>query len=186
MSKQGYGIFQGMRYSDFLFLWVLFANLVLVAYLGVGDHQKALKVAYSQTSGEQIISWFEGFNQQLQENKPVDQKSCIPAQEIPVDLKGAKPNTWNDCISLLFSAEGPFHGYTNLIMPQAPPYASKCDKHELGTAGAFIFEKMIMNPAGPSTVSTMDPNEKLVSGMNIRLSLCDTGYYLIKIGEFRL
>jgi hypothetical protein len=25
-----------------------------------------------------------------------------------------------------------------------------------------------------------------MSGMNIRLSLCDTGYYLIKIGEFKL
>ena len=186
MGKQGYGIFQGMRYSDFLFLWVLFANLLLVAYLGVGDHQKALKVAYSQTSGEQIISWFEGFNQQLKENKPVDQKSCIPAQDGAVSPKGAKPKTWNDCIGSLFSEGGPFHGYTNLLMPQDSPYANKCDKHELGTSGAFIFEKMTTNPAGPPTVSPMDSNERLVSGMSIRLSLCDTGYYLIKIGEFKL
>jgi hypothetical protein len=71
-------------------------------------------------------------------------------------------------------------------MPEDPPYASKCDKHELGTSGAFIFEKMTMNPAGPPAVSPMEPNEKLVSGMNIRLSVCDTGYYLVKIGEFKL
>ena len=186
MSKQSYGIFRGMRYSDFLFLWVLFANLLLVAYLGVGDHQKALKVAHSQTNGEEIIAWFEGFNQKLQENKPVAEQSCVPAREGAVTPEGIKPNTWNDCISSLFATGGQFSNYTNFLMPEDPPYTSKCDKHHLGTSGAFIFEKMTMNPAGPPAVSPMDPNDKLVSGMNIRLSLCDSGYYLVKIGEFKL
>ena len=186
MSKQSYGIFRGMRFSDVLFLWVLFANLLLVAYLGVGDHQKALKLASTQTNGEQIIAWFEGFNQKLQENESVSEQSCVPAQEGVASPKGAKPNTWKDCIKPLFAASGPFHDYTNLLMPDSPPYASKCDKHELGTSGAFIFEKMTMNPVGPPAVSPMEPNENLVSGLNIRLSVCDTGYYLVKIGEFKL
>ncbi|QWD64661.1 hypothetical protein [Polynucleobacter sp. MWH-UH2A] len=186
MSKKSYGIFRGMRYSDFLFLWVLFANLLLVAYLGVADHQKALKIGYSQTSGEQIIAWFEGFNQKLQENKPVEQQSCVPAQEGAASPEGAKPNTWNDCIGSLFAADGPFHEYTNLLNPEDPAFASKCDKHELGTSGAFIFEKLTMNPAGPPVVGPMELHEKLVSGQNVRLSLCDTGYYLVKIGEFKL
>ena len=186
MSKQSYGIFRGMRYSDFLFLWVLFANLLLVAYLGVGDHQKALKLAYTQTSGEQIMAWFEGFNQKLQEKEPVVEQVCVPAQEGVASPEGAQVNTWKECISTLFATSGPFHEYTNLLMPEDPPYASKCDKHELGTSGAFIFEKMTMNPAGPPSVSPIEPGEKLVSGMNIRLSVCDTGYYLVKIGEFKL
>ena len=186
MSKQSYGIFRGMRYSDFLFLWVLFANLLLVAYLGVGDHQKALKIAYTQTSGEQIIAWFEGFNQKLQEKESVAEQACVPLQEGAASPEGSQVNTWKDCIGTLFATSGPFHEYTNLLMPEDPPYASKCDKHELGTSGAFIFEKMTMNPAGPPAVSPMEPNEKLVSGMNIRLSVCDTGYYLVKIGEFKL
>ena len=175
-----------MRYSDFLFLWVLFANLLLVAYLGIGDHQKALKVVYSQANGEQIIAWFEALNQKLQENKPVAEQFCVPAQEGAVSPQGAHLNTWKDCIGSLFAASGPFHDYTNLLMPEDPPYASKCDKHELGTSGAFIFEKMTINPAGPPAVSPMEADEKLVSGLNIRLSVCDTGYYLVKIGEFKL
>jgi hypothetical protein len=97
-----------------------------------------------------------------------------------------KVNTWQTCVGALFEDGGPFKDYSNLLMPNSPAYATKCDKHELGTSGAFIFEKMILNPAGPPVVSPMESGEKLVGGMNIRLSLCDTGYYLIKIGEFKL
>ena len=175
-----------MRYSDFLFLWVLFVNLILVVYLGVGNHQKALKIAYTQTSGEQIIAWFEGFNQKLEEGKSIEQKSCIPLEVGSMPSKGSKTNMWKDCIGSLFLSGGPFAQYTNLLMPKDPPYANKCDKHDLGSSGAFIFEKLIINPAGPPTIAPMEANEKLVSGMNIRLSICDTGYYLIKIGEFKL
>ena len=171
-----------MRYSDFFFLWVLFANLLLVVYLGVGNHQRALRVAFTQTNGEQIIAWFEGFNQKLQDGERVGQQSCIPVQ----DGANTKSNTWKACIDSLFAVSGPFHDYTNLLMPEAPPYSIKCDKQELGTSGAFIFEKMTMNPAGPPEVSPMQPNQKLVSGLNIRLSVCDTGYYMVKIGEFKL
>jgi len=42
------------------------------------------------------------------------------------------------------------------------------------------------NPAGPPSAGPMESGEKLLEGINIRLSLCDTGYYLIKIGEFKL
>ena len=45
---------------------------------------------------------------------------------------------------------------------------------------------MMMNPAGPPSISSIEPNEKLVSGLNIRLSVCDAGYYIVKIGEFKL
>ena len=167
-------------------LWVLFINLIVVAYLGIGNHQKALKVGQLQENGEQIIAWFEGFEAKVQAGETVAQKSCVPVEEGAGLGRGVKVNTWKDCVSSLFATAGPFGDYANLLMPEDPPYASKCDKHELGTSGAFIFEKMTMNPAGPPAVSPMEPNEKLMSGMNIRLSLCDTGYYLIKIGEFKL
>ena len=179
-------IFGGMKFSDFIFLCVLTANLILVAYLGVGNHEKALKVGQSQANGEEIIAWFEGFSQKLQANDPVAQKSCIPLAEGAVVQKGMRVNLWKDCEGSLFGADGPFHKYTNLLMPNDPVYASKCDKQELGTSGAFIFEKMTLNPAGPPSVGPMEANEKLVSGLNIRLSLCDTGYYHVKIGEFKL
>ena len=186
MSKKIHGIFHGMQISDFLFLSAVFANLFLVIYLGVGNHQKALKVGQSQENGEQIIAYFEEFASKLQAGEPVTQKSCVPVEEGATSIKGPKINTWKDCIGDLFVSGGPFANYPNLLMPKESPYAIKCDKHDLGTSGAFIFEKLIPNPAGPATATPLELTEKLVSGMNIRLSVCDTGYYLIKIGEFKL
>ena len=185
MSKRDHGIFYGMQYSDFLFLWVLFANLLLVAYLGVANHQKALKVGQSQENGEQIVAWFEGFEAKLQAGESVSPKACVSAEE-GSGKSASTTNTWKDCVSALFEADGPFKNYTNLLMPADPPYASKCDKQDLGTSGAFIFEKLNANPAGPSVATPIEAHEKLISGMNIRLSVCDSGYYLVKIGEFKL
>lgn len=186
MGKKIYGIFDQMRYSDFLFLLVLFANLIIVVYLGVGNHQKALKVAQLQENGEQIVAWFEGFETRLQAGDSVAQKSCVPVNEGSVNTRGVKVNIWKDCVGSLFASDGPFAAYSNLLMTEDPPYADKCDKQQLGTSGAFIFEKLIPNPAGPSVAAPIESNEKLISGMNVRLSVCDTGYYLIKIGEFKL
>ena len=186
MSKKDYGIFYGMRYSDFLFLWVLFVNLLLVAYLGVANHQKALMVGQTKENGEQIVAWFEGFETKLQAGESVTPQACVPIEEGANNNTGAQVNTWQDCVSGLFGTDGPFKDYSNLLMPEHLPYASKCDKHELGTSGAFIFEKLTANPAGPPAAAPIEPHEKLISGMNIRLSVCDTGYYLVKIGEFKL
>ena len=180
------GFFVGMKFSDSIFLCVLIVNLIFVAYLGVGNHEKALKVGQSQANGEQIIAWFEEFGQKLEANELATPESCIPSDDGVVGAKSAKPNIWKSCVDTLFAEKGPFHSHTNLLMPKDAAYALKCDKQNLGTSGAFIFEKMTINPAGPPSVGPMDPQEKLVGGMNIRLSLCDMGYYLIKIGEFKL
>lgn len=179
-------IFRGMKFSDFIFLCILVANLILVGYLGVGDFRRAENVALLQENGEQILVWFEGFSQKLEANESVSPKSCTPLAEGEIPGRGVKVNTWQSCSGALFDDGGPFKSFSNLLMPKSPAYAAKCDKHELGSSGAFIFEKMTLNPSGPPAVSPMEPTEKLVSGMNIRLSLCDTGYYLIKIGEFKL
>jgi hypothetical protein len=186
LSKKDYGIFYGIRYADFLFLWVLFINLLLVAYLGVANHQKALKVGELQTNGEQVITWFEEFQTKLQAGDSVTPESCVPTEEDASHIKGAQINTWKDCVESLFSNQGPFKDYSNLLEPEHLPYANKCDKNEIGTSGAFIFEKLTANPAGPPTAAPIEPHDKLISGMNVRLSLCDTGYYLVKIGEFKL
>lgn len=186
MLKKIRAIFRGMKFSDALFMWVIFANLLLVAYLGVGDYNKAVKVTDSLKVGETIIAWFEDFSQQLANNQPIAMTSCMPQGEDASLNKENKPNTWKSCVESLFAGGGPFASYTNLIMPKDSVLANKCDKHELGTSGAFIFEKLTTNPAGPPTASPMEPGEKLIAGLQVRLSLCDTGYYLVKIGEFKL
>ena len=186
LGKNIQSLFHGMRVSDFFFLWVLFANLLLVAYLGIGNYQNGAKVATSQDNGEAIVAWFGDLATKLEANESIQPAACTPMDEEAKFAKGAKVNHWKNCVEALFGAKGPFESYTNLLNPDGPAYSSKCNKHDLLTSGSFIFEKLTPNPAGPPGLSPMEPGEKLVSGLQVRLSLCDTGYYLIKIGEFKL
>jgi len=178
--------FREMKFVDALFMLVMIANLAVVGYLGVGDYQKAVKVTDSLKNGEEVIAWFEDFTQKLANNEVAQSATCIPLGEDMPIVKGTKANTWKSCEESLFASSGPFAKYTNLVMPNNAVVATKCDKHELGTSGAFIFEKLTPNPAGAPAASPMEPGEKLIVGLQVRMSLCDTGYYLVKIGEFKL
>ena len=175
-----------MKFSDFVFLGVLIGNLMLVGYLGLDDYQRATKLTQIQVNGERVVSWFENFSQKLESKEEVTPAACVPLGNEADVAKGAKANTWKSCVEALFAGDGPLKAYTNLLMPNDPVYAQKCDKQNLGSSGAFIFEKLIINPVGPPGVSPMGAGEVIVEDMNIRLSVCDTGYFLIKIGEFKL
>jgi hypothetical protein len=186
VKKNTQGIFGGMKFSDFVFLGVLIANLMPVGYLGLDDYQRATKLSQIQDNGEEIVSWFEDFSQKLESKEEVTPAACVPLGKEADVTKGAKANAWKSCAESLFADNGPFKAYTNLLMPKDPVYAQKCDKQNLGSSGAFIFEKLIINPVGPPGVAPMGAGELIMDDMNIRLSVCDTGYYLIKIGEFKL
>jgi hypothetical protein len=160
--------------------------VLLVIYLGIGNYQNAAKVAASQKNAEEIISWFEALASKSEANEPIEPAACTPIDEDEKLLKGVKPKHWKNCVETLFDAKGPFESYTNLLNPAGPAYTAKCNKQDLLTSGSFIFEKLTANPAGPPGVSPLEPSEKLIRGLQVRLSLCDTGFYLIKIGEFKL
>ena len=186
MGKNIQSLFREMRISDFLFIAAICANGFLVAYLGYSNYQNGNKVAASQNNGEAMIAWFGELAGKLEANEPIQPEACKPNDEDSKFTKGVKVNHWKDCVEALFAAKGPFASYTNLLKPEGPAYSMKCNKKDLLTSGSFIFEKMTLNPAGPPGISPLEPGEKLISGLNIRLSICDTGYYLVKIGEFKL
>jgi hypothetical protein len=187
LGKNTQSLFREIRVSDFVFLLVLVANLLLVIYLAEGNYQKGAKVAQIQDNAEEILVWFGDFTAKVEANEPIQPKACVPFNEDTKPTGGdIKVNNWRGCVEALFAAKGPFEKFSNLLMPEGPTYTSKCTKQDLATSGALIFEKLTLNPAGPPGVSTLEPGEKLVSGLNIRLSMCDTGYYLIKIGEFKI
>ena len=186
MGKNIQSLFREMRASDFFFIAALCANGFLVAYLGYGNYQNANKVAASQDNGEAMIAWFGELSSKFEANEPIQPETCRLSDEDSKFTKDAKVNHWKNCVEALFTAKGPFESYTNLLKPDGPAYAMKCNKKDLLTSGSFIFEKMTLNPAGPPGISPLEPGEKLISGLNIRLSICDTSYYLVKIGEFKL
>lgn len=186
LGKNIQSLFREMSVSDFFFIVVAIANVILLTYLGYGNYQNADKVAATQDRGEAIITWFSELAGKLEANEPIQPAACRPNDEDSKFIKGAKVNHWKDCVEALFAAKGPFESYTNLLKPDGLVYSMKCNRKDLLTSGSFIFEKMTINPAGPPGISPLEPGEKLISGLNIRLSVCDTGYYLVKIGEFKL
>jgi len=183
LGKNIQNLFRDMRVSDYFFILVVLANVLLVIYLGIGNYQNADKIATSQDNAEEIITWFEALAGKNEANQPA---ACTPIDEDEKLIKGIKPNHWKNCVEALFAAKGPFASYVNLLNPTGPAYTAKCNKTDLLNSGALIFEKLTANPAGPPGVSPLEPGERLVSGLQIRLSLCDTGFYLIRIGEFKL
>jgi hypothetical protein len=185
LLKKTQELFHGMRFSDFLFVLVLLANISVVVYLGIGNYHRASKVGESLKNGESILAWFNAIPNDPHSENLSDKNFCSALKEGQTSNVG-KANTWRECLDSIFSSHGPFHGYTNLLMPESPIYAGQCNKHDLGTSGAFIFELLTLNPAGPPQTSQMEGDQKLIGDMHVRLSLCDTGYYLVKIGEFKL
>jgi hypothetical protein len=186
LGKNIQSLFRGMHFWNFFFILVLLANLILVTYLGLGNYQNAAKVAASQHNAEEIIVWFEALASKSEANEPIEPAACTPIDEDTKLIQGVKPNHWKNCVEALFAAKGPFESYVNLLNPTGPAYTSKCNKTNLLNSGSLVFEKLTANPAGPPAASPLEPGERLVRGLQIRLSLCDTGFYLIKIGEFKL
>ena len=186
MGKNIQVLFRDMRISDYFFILVVLANALLGIYLGIGNYQNAAKVAASQDNAEEIIVWFEALARKSEANEPIEPAACTPIDEDEKLIKGVRPNHWKNCVEALFGAKGPFESYVNLLNPTGPAYTAKCNKTDLLNSGALIFEKLTPNPAGPPGASPLVSGERLVSGLQIRLSLCDTGFYLIRIGEFKL
>ena len=186
LGKNIQNLFRGMQASSFFFIFVLLANVLLVIYLGIGNYQNAAKVAASQNNAEEIIAWFETLTIKSQANEPIEPAACTPIDQDEKLINGSKPNHWKNCVEALFAPKGPFESYANLLNPTGPAYTAKCNKTDLLNSGALVFEKLTPNPAGPRGASPLEPGERIVSGLQIRLSLCDTGFYLIRIGEFKL
>ena len=65
-------------------------------------------------------------------------------------------------------------------------YANQCDRENLESKGALVFERLQRGPTGSPVVSELKDTDVLSSGMEFRISLCDRGFYLVKIGEAKL
>ena len=71
LGKNIQNLFRDMRVSDYFFIFVLLANVLLVIYLGIGNYQNAAKVAASQNNAEEIITCFETLASKSEANEPI-------------------------------------------------------------------------------------------------------------------
>ena len=175
-----------LKWSDYVFICLLCINLIGVILLGRNIYIQGNKLEQARKNAELVMAWADGVDEDMDAGKPISPPKCTPATD--KDLKTAKfqPNTWGECLTDLFGPKGKFPEITNTFMKDGLIYAKKCDRENLESKGALVFERLQRGPTGSPVVSELKDTDVLSSGMEFRINLCDRGFRLIKIGEAKL
>jgi len=173
-------------WSDYVFIALLFINLLVVISLGRNIFIQGDKLEQARKNGETVMVWANELDEDFANGKPITPKKCTPATD--QDLKNPKfqANTWGGCINELFGPAGQFSQIKNPFMKNGLVWAKKCDREHQESKGALIFERLNPSPTGSPIISEFKESDVLVSGMDFRVSVCDRGFILIKIGEAKL
>ena len=170
----------GPTSSDLFFLGFLILNLCFVSYLGKDLYQVAINLEKSKAQGEVFLAWSEEFNKNIDATPSPSPQSCLPKKEEEIE------NKWGDCIADLFGAEGTFKDFVNHINHANPIFSKVCSKANQESSGTLVFDKITPGPTGAPTYAPLENSEILGKGLNYRVSVCDRGFYAIKIGEAKL
>ena len=175
-----------LKWSDYVFICLLCINLIGVILLGRNIYIQGDKLQQARKNAELVMAWADRVDEDMNAGKPISPPQCTPATD--KDLKTAKfqPNTLGECASRLFGPNGKFPEITNTFMKDGLIYAKKCDRENLESKGALVFERLQTGPTGSPVVSELKDTDVLSSGMEFRINLCDRGFRLIKIGEAKL
>ena len=173
-------------WSDYVFLALLVVNLLVVISLGHDIFIQGDKLEQARKNGESVMAWAKELDEDFANGKSLNPKKCTPATD--QDLKNPKfqPNTWGGCVVELFSSTGQFQQMKNAFMKSGLVWAKKCDREHPESKGALIFERLNPGPTGSLIASEFKESDVLVNGMEFRISVCDRGFRLIKIGEAKL
>ena len=175
-----------LKWSDYVFIFLLCINLIGVLLLGRNIYIQGDKLEQARKNAELVMAWADGVDEDMDAGKPISPPKCTPATDKDLKIAKFQPNTWGECLPDLFGPKGKFPEITNTFMKDGLIYAKKCDREHLESKGALIFERLQTGPTGSPVTSEFKDTDVLLSGMEFRINLCDRGFYLIKIGEAKL
>ncbi len=128
----------------------------------------------SKTSGEQVVALL------TEQGLKRDNADASPAATCDVATM-----TWGACRDALFAASGPLANITNSFSKDNHLYTSACDRNDLLTLGALVFEKGTPKPDGSGfTYSAIADDEKLDQPVPMRLTVCVRGFASEHVSEF--
>ena len=90
------------------------------------------------------------------------------------------------CFESITAPEGPLGALTNPFSGGRLQRGVKCDSQDRTLAGSLVFEKHTPTPPGsaiPSLLSALADSDDIGQKVQIRLSVCDKGANVIRIGE---
>jgi hypothetical protein len=174
--------------------------IVMVTWLGVLDHQQAMKTEGTKRNGEQWAAWltqesakrFEpGYALGACAGGP---KAAVPlAADAPGNGEAAAAplpapnttNTWGDCLAQVL-AQTQFKDMRNPFTGKQPVFIDACDPSDYSLIGSIAFDKVTPNPPGSAIATVTSPllvTDSIGDKVQLKITICDKGSYTVKVAE---
>lgn len=166
----------GPNAYDIGFMVLMALLMVFVFWLTTMNYKEGMKTEVAKRNGEAMVEWLTAEGQ-ARFNDNFEHAPCSGKTD------GA---TWGECISYIQS-QTPLKSLVNTFFDKPPEIIEKCNKEDLSTTGAIVFDNMVATPPGsaiPVVVKPLTAEDAITSKLQLRVTICDKGGYPIKISEF--
>lgn len=175
----------GTTGGDKFFLAFLLVVIVAVTWLGVVNYKEALKVETAKSNGEAWVAWMTeaGTTRFEADTKLI---ACKGGVKPAADAKADTPGTWGACLAHIM-ANTELKDQVNTFFNKPPHFVAACDPKDRSLMGAMLLEDLMPTPPGSATpfvASQLLETDSIDYKMQLRLSVCDKGGYVIKVAEF--
>lgn len=167
-----------LRLTDKAFIIFVICMTCLVAGMGYSTYQRGKIEEATKRNGEAWLKW-------LNESA----KNRHEPGFLPVACAAQSPTVnqiWEECFESVSAPEGPLGYLTNPFSGGRLQRVVQCDPKESTLAGSLVFQKYTATPPGsavPNLLSALADGDNIGEKIQIRLSVCAKGAYLIRIGE---
>jgi hypothetical protein len=128
----------------------------------------------SKESGEQVVATFTE-----QGLKRANAEASAPA------ICDFSAMTWAACRDAMFAVGAPLAETKNTFSANNVLISPACDRNDLHTLGALVFEKGTLKPDGSGFIySAISDDEKLDQALPMRLTVCVRGFISEHVSEF--
>ena len=166
----------GPNAFDIGFMVLMALLMVFVFWLTTVNYQEGMKTEVAKRNGEALVEWLTAAGQ-ARFNDGYEDTPCSGKAE------GA---TWGECAAYI-KTQTPLKSLVNTFFDKPPEFIEKCNKDDLSTTGAIVFDNMVATPAGsaiPVVIKPLTAEDPITAKLQLRVTICDKGGYPIKISEF--
>ena len=180
--------------TDWLFLLSCAVALSVVAWFGKMNYTEANKTETAKRNGEAVVTWMQeatagrfeaDFGVAACAGTAPPPNGAAPAADKAATAKA--PNTWGGCLDAILvqttmkTLDNPFRDGIAL------DFAPACNPDDRSLAGNIVIEKITPTPPGSARatiISPITPDVVIDQKIQVRVSVCDTGAYAVKVAEF--
>lgn len=161
--------------GDLFFMVITVVVGLAIIELGFVTWLEGRHTESAKSAGESVVSWMTS----------EAAKRSSKADGISSECSGEDKN-WLNCREWMVSSSGPFKGLSNELSKSNKLFSPSCDRTQLDTLGAIIFEKGTPKPPDGASLlyAPLADDEPLGAPLALRLSICGRGFSVIHVAEF--